>query len=113
MKRLVLGMLVVMHVTLFADPSKSIFKQEKPMETAVHVGGIYQHYKGNKYQVLCVCRHSETVEEMVVYQALQGDYGVWARPLAMFVGFETVEGKQVIRFTYLGQSFTQPPTLRK
>lgn len=51
--------------------------------------GIYQHYKGNKYQVLHLATHSETEEHLVVYRALYGDYGVWVRPLTMFT--ETVE----------------------
>lgn len=51
--------------------------------------GIYQHYKGQLYQVFHVARHSETEEQLVVYQCLYGDYSMWVRPLAMFT--ETVE----------------------
>lgn len=46
--------------------------------------GIYQHYKGAHYEVLGCALHSETTEEMVVYRALYGDYGLWVRPLSMF-----------------------------
>ena len=116
MKYKILACLLTVHSAFAADVMMILpngNNQRSCMETKVEVGGIYQHYKGNKYQVLCICRHSETTEEMVVYQALQGDYGVWARPLDMFVGFETIEGKQVCRFTYIGKSFSQAPTLRK
>ena len=46
--------------------------------------GLYQHYKGQEYEVLGVCRHSETLEEMIVYRALYSDYGLWVRPKALF-----------------------------
>lgn len=63
--------------------------------------GIYEHYKGNRYEVIDVALHSETLEEMVVYKSLYGDFGVWVRPLKMF--FETVEilGNQVPRFKFI------------
>ncbi len=63
--------------------------------------GRYRHFKGKEYEVLCVARHSETLEEMVVYRALYGDFGVWVRPATMWS--ETVErdGKTYCRFTKL------------
>lgn len=42
--------------------------------------GLYRHYKGNLYQVIGLARHSETLEFLVVYQALYGSYGIWVRP---------------------------------
>lgn len=63
------------------------------------LGGIYRHYKGKQYQVLQVARHSETEERLVIYQALYGDYSLWARPLAMFLEQVTLaDGTKVPRF---------------
>ena len=63
--------------------------------------GRYRHFKGNEYRVLYLARHSETLEPMVVYQALYGEGGVWVRPASMWN--ETVErdGKVIKRFTYI------------
>ena len=46
--------------------------------------GIYQHFKGNRYEVIGMAHHSETMEPMVVYRALYGEYGLWVRPAAMW-----------------------------
>ena len=61
--------------------------------------GIYRHFKGNRYCVFGVVRHSETEEEMVLYQALYGDYGFWVRPLSMFLESVYVDGNAVPRFS--------------
>lgn len=46
--------------------------------------GVYRHFKGNLYRVLSMATHSETLEPMVVYQALYGQQGIWVRPAAMW-----------------------------
>jgi hypothetical protein len=66
---------------------------EKP-----RINGIYKHYKGNKYKVLGIAKHSETLEEMVVYQALYGEMGIWVRPLSMWSEEVSVDEKKILRF---------------
>lgn len=65
--------------------------------------GRYRHFKGKEYEVLGVACHSETEEELVVYRALYGNFGLWVRPVSMWN--ETVErdGKTFRRFTYIGE----------
>lgn len=65
--------------------------------------GRYRHYKGQFYEVMAVVRHSETEEWLVLYRALYGDYGLWVRPVAMFVGSVMHEGCEQARFVL------QPP----
>ncbi|MBQ1675327.1 MAG: DUF1653 domain-containing protein [Oscillospiraceae bacterium] len=65
--------------------------------------GRYRHFKGNEYRVIGTAHHSETMEEMVVYQALYGEHGLWVRPASMWS--ETVErdGYCGPRFVYIGE----------
>ena len=74
--------------------------------------GLYQHYTGNYYNVIGLCRHSETLEESVVYQALYGNYGLWVRPLKLFLETVEVEGITVPRFKFIHRTFGQIPALR-
>ncbi len=70
--------------------------------------GKYQHYKGKFYKVIGVARHSETMEELVVYKALYaskefGKNALWVRPKKMFLEFVVVDGKKVPRFKVIGK----------
>lgn len=71
----------------FSEESKSFAK-----------GSVFEHYKGKQYRVLSVARHSETLEEMVVYQATYGEQDVWVRPLPMFLETVEIDGKEKPRF---------------
>jgi hypothetical protein len=64
----------------------------------IKIGRKYRHFKGNEYRVLHVAKHSETLEELVVYQALYGEMGIWVRPLKMFMELKEVNGELVYRF---------------
>jgi hypothetical protein len=63
--------------------------------------GIYRHFKGNRYQVIELARHSETGEDYVVYRALYGDHGVWLRPATMFEESIVRNGQTLQRFTLI------------
>lgn len=60
--------------------------------------GRYRHYKGNEYIVLYLAAHSETMEKMVVYQALYGEFGIWVRPASMWNEMVEVNGQKMRRF---------------
>lgn len=61
--------------------------------------GIYRHFKGGRYEVIGVAKHSESLEEMVVYRALYGEGGLWVRPASMWNEWVEKDGKKVLRFT--------------
>jgi len=65
--------------------------------------GKYRHYKGRAYEVLGCARHSETLEEIVVYRALYGNCALWVRPKAMFLESVIVDGQPVPRFKRLDE----------
>lgn len=71
--------------------------------------GIYEHYKGKRYEVIGIAHHSETLEELIVYKALyhSPDFGLdalWVRPRRMFEEEIDVNGSKVKRFTYLEET---------
>jgi len=63
--------------------------------------GKYRHYKGGYYEVIGVARHSESLEEMVMYKNEKNEF--WVRPKKMFLENVIVEGQQVPRFKYLSK----------
>ena len=65
--------------------------------------GRYRHFKGNEYRVIGTARHSETMEEMVVYQALYGEHGLWVRPVSMWNETVKRDGYCGPRFTHIGE----------
>ena len=62
--------------------------------------GKYKHYKGGEYEVLGIARHSETMEDFVVYQHLDGEKEIWVRPTNIFLEEVDIGGKKVPRFKY-------------
>jgi len=64
--------------------------------------GKYRHYKGGEYELLFTATHSETLEKLVIYRALYGDGGVWARPALMWNEKVDQGGQSVPRFEYTG-----------
>ena len=67
------------------------------------VTGKYRHYKGNFYEVLYIAKHSETLEEVVVYKALYGNNGIWVRPASMWQEMVEVNGKKIQRFELVAE----------
>ncbi len=68
----------------------------------IEIGEIYQYFKGNKYKILNIAKHSETLEEMVVYQHLDGEREIWVRPKSMFFDEVEVNGNKTLRFSKVG-----------
>jgi cupin 2 domain-containing protein len=66
--------------------------------------GRYRHYKGNEYTVVGTARHSETLEELVVYRQEYGEHGLWVRPKQRFSETVKVDDRDVPRFRPLGSS---------
>jgi hypothetical protein len=76
---------------------------ELPPLPAAPRPGRYRHYKGNEYRVVGLARHSETLEPLVVYEALYGERGRWVRPAVMFTEMVAVDGKRMPRFARIGE----------
>ncbi len=64
--------------------------------------GVYRHFKGKPYELLCVATHSETLEKMVVYRQLYGERAVWVRPAAMWDEHVERDGYAGPRFVWVG-----------
>jgi len=60
--------------------------------------GKYKHFKGGEYEIIGIAKHSETLEDFVVYKALYGKKDLWIRPLKIFLEKVTVNSKKVNRF---------------
>ena len=66
--------------------------------------GIYQHYKGPRYEVIGLATHSETEEKLVVYRTLYGDFDLWVRPYTMFIEEVEYQGEWVQRFRFVSSN---------
>lgn len=75
--------------------------------------GIYRHFKGNYYRLVAIARHSETLESMVVYQALYGERGLWVRPLPMWSEPVERDGVTRPRFAWVCATEAEIPTARE
>lgn len=73
--------------------------------------GKYRHYKGHLYDVIDIARNSETMEDMVIYKALYGDFGIWVRPLKMFLENVEVKGKIQKRFEFIEDELSKASIL--
>jgi hypothetical protein len=74
----------------------------------IEIGAVYRHYKGNRYRVLYVAKHSETLSDLVIYESLYENPAgkIWARPAEMWEQIISVDGKMVQRFAKeKGESF--------
>ncbi len=81
--------------------------RENLLIAKVPTGALFEHYKGKRYKILGVARHTETLEMCVVYQALYDspEFGdVWVRPLEMFLENVTIDGEEKPRFRMLSEA---------
>lgn len=88
--------------------------RQRTVEQAIQPAiGIYRHYKGQRYRVLGTARHSESLESLVVYQALYGECGLWVRPAAMFCETFELDGKATPASRWNSLTTSQPMTIRE
>jgi hypothetical protein len=78
--------------------SQEVLPGFSPVAKSIIVGSLYEHYKGLHYKIIGVVHHSETLEELVVYQALYGDNDIWVRPLTIFLENIVINGQSQPRF---------------
>lgn len=71
---------------------------------SIVVGSLYEHYRGFRYKIIGISRHSETLEELVVYEAQYGEGDMWVRPLAMFLENIVINGQLQPRFKLVPSS---------
>ena len=85
--------------------AKELAEKVERARKLVRVGGKYRHYKGGEYKIIGIALHSETLEEMVIYQPLyKTGAEFWVRPLKNFLERVEIEGKRLARFTLLSSS---------
>ncbi|OIO29216.1 DUF1653 domain-containing protein [Candidatus Nomurabacteria bacterium CG_4_10_14_0_2_um_filter_30_12] len=75
--------------------------------------GRYKHFKGGEYEVMGIAKHSETLEDFVIYKPLYNHKGLWIRPLSMFLETIIFDGKKVERFQKIKQKILIRPKLKK
>ncbi len=68
--------------------------------------GIYKHFKGHVYKVIGIAKHSESLEEQVIYVSIDDETDLWVRPATMFLDMIERDGKRFQRFEFLGDSIT-------
>lgn len=89
----------------FCPADEDILKKIRFDYAVQHIPkGVWRHFKGNRYEVVGIAKHSETLEPVVVYRALYGEGGLWIRPAHMWLEQVTREGETFSRFTYEGES---------
>jgi len=75
--------------------------------------GVYRHYGGALYLVTAIARHTETLNPMIVYHGLTGDYRTWTQPLDKFESKVSVDGKLVTRYTFMRNNPRETPPIFK